>query len=108
MQKIKLILKLKKPVKIKYAKRAHAEWDAEYEPKFLDSGEIKSHKIVIFNNPDRARSRKTLVAHELIHAWQAENDVADVHGKPFQKMARKIAKHNPKLRDIYLPDVDLD
>ncbi len=108
MQVIQDILQLEKPVKIKFMKRAHKSWDACYTPRFDKWGDIKQHNIKIYNNPDRARSVEELIAHELIHAWQEENSVADIHGDPFQKMARKIKRAVPKLKNIYCKELDLE
>lgn len=105
MKKLVKLLALKQPVRVVYGKKPHPAWDAVYEPKFNKWGDVKLHKIKIYNNPDRARSKRVLLAHELIHAWQAENDLADIHGKPFQRMAHKISKRY-KLKDIYRRDLD--
>lgn len=99
-------LELIKPVKIRFSKKSHKAWDAEYSPKFDKWGELVCHHIKIYNNGDRARDVDTLIAHELIHAWQAENDKEDIHGKAFQKMARKIKKQFPQFKDIYRKDLD--
>lgn len=99
-------LELTKPVKIKFAKKCHKYWDADYSPKFNKWGELVCHHIKIYNNRDRTRSIPTLIAHELIHAWQEEKELADIHGKPFQKMAHKLNKAFPELEPIYNPDMD--
>ena len=106
MDTITQILKLEKPVKVKFSKRNHNAWDASYTPRFTKWGDVKCHVIKIYNNPDRSRTIDELIAHELIHAWQEENAVEDIHGKPFQKMARKIKKAMPHLINIY--DANLD
>lgn len=106
MEQIINILNLEKPIKIVFSKKPHASWDACYTPRFTKWGEVKSHHIKIYNNPERERDIATLIAHELIHAWQEENQVDDVHGKPFQKMAKKIRREFPGFRDIYRKDLD--
>lgn len=99
-------LMLEKPVKIVFSKKPHGSWDACYTPRFNRWGEVKQHHVKIYNNADRARDVPTLIAHELIHAWQEENCVADIHGKPFRKMARKIAKRFPALKNVYIKHLD--
>lgn len=100
-------LELIKPVKIKFSKKSHKAWDAEYSPKFNKWGELVCHHIKIYNNRDRGRSIATLIAHELIHAWQEEREIGDIHGKPFQKMARKLNSLYPELEPIYNPEMDI-
>jgi hypothetical protein len=52
------------------------------------------------------RNIETILAHELIHAWQEENGHTDTHGASFKKAARRVAKKF-NLPDVYLPDVDI-
>lgn len=73
---------------------------------------LVSHRITINGNsildPDEQRNIKTLIAHELVHAWQEEYRVkGKAHGKRF---ARKAAYMNMKFRvpNIYRPDFDID
>ena len=108
MDAIKQILRLEKPVKIKFLKKDHPYWDACYIPRFDKWGDVKSHYIKIYNNPQRERTVDELIAHELIHAWQEEQELADIHGKPFQKMARRITREFPNLKNIYDKKVDLE
>ena len=92
-------LGLKKPVDIKMSTRK-SKIAGLYEPIYSDSGRLKSHKITIWLSPDNNRSLRSLIAHELIHAWQEEKKIADIHGQPFQEMAEYISEIF-KIRDIY-------
>ena len=94
-------LKIKKPVRVIFQFGTVSENDAEYQPRYTDSGKIKFHKITIFENTDR--DIETLIAHELIHAKQEENNIADIHGKYFQRKAKLF----PELPHIYMPDRDI-
>jgi hypothetical protein len=94
-------LGLKFPVEIRLCYKPNAVNCGEYQPKFNKWGDIKSHIIWIYmQNVDRGF--KTTVIHELIHAWQEENNITEIHGKSFAKMA-KCFKQYP---DIYLKKID--
>jgi hypothetical protein len=98
-------LGLKKPVNIRIINRKNKWADADYEAEYSDkTGKLKEHLITIYYK-DNCRDFDTLVAHELIHAWQEENKKAETHGKYFIKYARKMEKEFG-LTEIYLPDVD--
>ncbi len=98
-------LKLKKPVNLTVINRKNKSADAEYEPEYSDkTGKLKNHNITIWFC-DNTRDFDTLVAHELIHAWQEENKKWETHGPAFIKCARKMEKEFG-LREVYLPDVD--
>lgn len=100
-------LGLKKPVNLRIVTRKNRFADAEYEPEFSDkTGKLKEHKITIFLK-DNSRDFETLLAHELIHAWQEENKKTETHGEFFIKYAKKMEKEF-SLTEIYLPDVDLE
>lgn len=101
------LLNLTKPVEIKLVMyRKSRDWSAIYKPKYNDCGALIKHCITISLEKTLDRSMEALIAHELIHAWQEENSVADYHGKPFQKMARKISRSYPRLTDIYISNLD--
>lgn len=97
-------LKLKKPVNLRIITRKNKFADAEYLPTYHDSGRLKEHRIWIYLK-DNSREFETLLAHELIHAWQEEHKKKEIHGKFFVKYAKKMEKHF-NLKEIYLPDVD--
>ena len=97
-------LKLKRPVQLTVLNRANNAADAEYETEYYDNGKICQHLITIWNNPE-SRDFNALVAHELIHAWQAENDKDEIHGKYFVRLARQM-ESKFGLREVYLSGID--
>lgn len=98
-------LGLKKPVNLRIVTRRNKSADAEYEPEYSDkTGKLKEHKITIFFK-DNTRDFETLLAHELIHAWQEEHKARETHGPAFIKYARKMEKHFG-LREIYISGID--
>ena len=97
-------LGLKKPVKIKIVTKPYIHADAEYLPLYNSKGKLKSHKIWIYTI-NNTREFNTLLAHELIHAWQEEKQKTEIHGKHFIKYARKMETHF-KLKEIYIPNID--
>lgn len=100
-------LGLKKPVNLRIITRKNRWADAEYEPEFSEkTGKLKAHNITIFFK-DNCRDFETLLAHELIHAWQEENKKSETHGKFFIKYARKMEK-DFNLKEIYIDGVDLE
>jgi len=98
-------LGLKKPVNLKIVTRKNRWADAEYEPEYSDkTGKLKEHKITIYFK-ENSRDFETLLAHELIHAWQEENKKSETHGKFFIKYAKKMEK-DFNLKEIYIDGVD--
>ena len=101
IQKQSQVLKLTVPVELRLCFR-ESDNDAEYVPRFNDRGELKRHIIKLFIGENH-RDTETLIIHELIHAWQEENKITEIHGKSFAKMARKW----PQYPDVYIPEIDL-
>ena len=100
-------LGLKKPVNLRIITKRNRWADAEYEPEYSDkTGKLCEHNITVYFK-DNTRDFETLIAHELIHAWQEENRAYETHGPAFIKYARKMEKHFG-LREIYLPDIDAE
>ena len=100
-------LGLKKPVNLRIVTRKNRFADAEYEAEYSDkTGKLKEHQITIFYK-DNSRNLDTLIAHELIHAWQEVNKKAETHGEYFKKYARKMEKEF-NLTEIYIDGVDLE
>lgn len=98
-------LKLKKPINLRIITKKNRFCDAEYEPEFWENtGRLKAHRITIFLK-DNSRSFETLLAHELIHAWQEENKKTEIHGEHFKKYARRMEQEF-QLTEIYIPGVD--
>ena len=98
-------LGLKKPVNIRIITKYYKHADAEYMPVYSDkTGKLKEHKLWIYlcNN---TRDFNTLLAHELIHAWQEENKIEEIHGPAFIKCARKMETEF-NLKEIYIEGVD--
>jgi hypothetical protein len=97
-------LGLKKPVTIRIVPKKNSECDAEYEPEYSERGKLCEHFITVYTkNP--TRDFETLIAHELIHAWQEENKKTEIHGPHFIKYARKMEK-DFDLRDVYISGID--
>ena len=82
--------------------------DAVYYPKFSNKGNLKAHKITVYLGNQDANSPRTLnelIAHELIHAWQQENNLVEFHGINFRM--RAIAMDDEfDLPNIYLVELD--
>lgn len=97
-------LQLQKPVVIRLVTKPYQRADAEYRPRYNKHGKLKSHDIWVYLTGN-TRTFKTLLAHELIHAWQAENNKNEIHGKYFRKYAKRMQKEF-KLQNIYIPDID--
>ena len=100
-------LGLKKPYKVIISSRRKKTADADYLALYTNGGEgeLHSHQIRVFMGNNSQRSLETLIAHELLHAWQEENNLDDIHGKPFQAMADLITLHFG-IENIYIPGTD--
>jgi predicted SprT family Zn-dependent metalloprotease len=99
-------LRLTKPVTITVKTRSHKAHDAYYMPKYSDrTAKLLEHKIVIYVE-NMSRSFDTLLAHELIHAWQEEKGLAEFHGKQFQRMAKRMGEYFG-LQNIYIEGTDI-
>lgn len=97
-------LKLELPVDVKLSTR-EKKIAAVYEPRFKGDN-LESHKIVVYMGGEHDRDLFTLIAHELIHAYQCENNLTDVHGKSFRLMARYLDLIY-ELPSIYIPCQDV-
>lgn len=97
-------LGLKSPFRISIrsdkCKDADALYMSVYKKKKLDH-----HRIIIYAGNNSRRCIETLAAHELIHAWQTENDMSDIHGESFRKIAKRMSKEF-SLPLIYINGVD--
>lgn len=104
-------LGLNKPFEIKIISKGHKHCSADYSALYKDGGNGKLHKHVIrvfAGNLDNTgeRNLETLIAHELIHAWQEEFEYPDTHGHSFQMMAANI-ECEFGIKDIYRPEIDI-
>ena len=97
-------LQLKKPITLRIIPRINPECDAEYEAEYTERGKLCEHVITVYTkNP--TRDFDVLIAHELIHAWQEEKKLTEIHGPAFIKRARKMEK-DFGLREIYIDGID--
>ena len=99
------MLKLKHPVNIMLVIKENEHYDGYYLAKHNDKGKLCGHRIRIYLNEDTARTLEATIAHELIHAWQEENNDKAMHGKRFARRARRIEQEYGIL-NIYIPRVD--
>jgi hypothetical protein len=99
-------LGLKKPITLRIIPRKNSDCEAEYMPEYSERGKLCEHIITLYTkNP--TRDFNTLIAHELIHAWQEENKKTETHGPAFIKYAKKIEKQFG-LQDVYITGIDLE
>jgi hypothetical protein len=102
-------LKLEKPFNIVLKSRPSIRYknaSGLYRPHYRN-GVFKSHLIHVFiYNTLEYRCLDTIIAHELIHAWQEEKGMSEIHGKRFISMAKRIEKVFG-LKNIYIEGVDL-
>lgn len=106
IQKLINFLELKNPVEIQIRSKKKKKMEAGYWGLYAEDGELKSHLIRIYGF-DTGRPLETLIAHELIHAWQEENYIDEVHGHMFITVAHNIGKAFG-IPDIYIPELDLE
>jgi hypothetical protein len=95
------VLGLKYPVEVRLCFRDSPN-DAEYIPRFNGRGDLKRHVIKLFIAENNNRDFETLIIHELIHAYQEENKIVEIHGKSFAKMAARF----PDYPEVYIPEID--
>lgn len=111
-------LGLDKPYDIKLKSREH-EWAAGFCEQRWRGDRIVRHVITIYlpNIESSEFDLYAVIAHEFIHAWQAEHNMLDDpkqwHGAVFQQMAADITFHfsefwDIKLLEVYSPASDID
>lgn len=101
------LLGLKKPYKIIYRESLKSDACADYSGMYIGK-KLIYHRIRINVSAlqmEGARNLDTLFVHELIHAWQEENGIKDVHGKEFKRQARILEKVF-SLTEVYIKQVD--
>lgn len=103
-------LGLQKPYKIELKSKGNKVASALYMALYSNGGKdgLHSHWIRInlgnLSNPNE-RDLNTLIAHELIHAWQEEKGYTDIHGTSFQMKAAEISAEF-KMPGVYNPETD--
>lgn len=108
-------LELRKPYEIRIKSKSHS-WAAGFCEQHTRKGRIVKHVITIYIPQCQASEYDfySIIAHEFIHAWQAENDLLDeYHGAAFQNMATEITnyfwmEHSINLIKVYSPETDID
>lgn len=98
-------LGLTKPVTLTIKTRKGKDCDAYYLPLYSDrTGKLIGHKITIYTKKT-TRDFETLLAHELIHAWQEEQKKQEIHGKHFRKIAEQLELEFG-LTEIFIKGID--
>ena len=88
-------LGLEKPYTIKLNSKGKKSASAEYRASYNRGGELVSHQITIYlgNQPQDTRDIETLIAHELIHAFQEEHNIIEIHGDDFIDVAGLLSMY---------------
>jgi len=106
-------LGLEKPYTIKLNSKSKKSVSAEYIAKYNRGDVLVSHQITIYLGNQRTDTRdiETLIAHELIHAYQEEAGIEEIHGDDFQSIAEMLTMYLQTagiyICDIYVADVDV-
>ena len=106
-------LGLEKPYTIKLNSKGKKSASAEYRASYNRGDELVSHQITIYlgNQPHDSRDIETLIAHELIHAYQEEHNIEEIHGDDFADIARLLSMYLETagiyVGNIYIADVDV-
>ena len=104
-------LGLQKPFDIRIKSKEH-KWAAGFCEQHTRKGKIIKHVITLYL-PSMVSSRfslESVILHELIHAWQAENDIlveGEYHGWEFQDTARELERIF-KVPNIFSPESDTE
>ena len=98
-------LGLTKPVVVRINSRSHKAWDGYYIARYNNKGKLAEHRITVYLQ-DQNRDFDTILAHELIHAWQEENGESEFHGKHFKRIAKKMEKHF-NLTNVFIKGTDI-
>ena len=106
-------LGLEKPYTIKLNSKGKKSASAEYRASYNRGGELVSHQITIYlgNQPEDTRDIETLIAHELIHAFQEEHNIIEIHGDDFIDVAGLLSMYletaGMYIGQIYIAGVDV-
>ena len=105
IQEFRQYLELKNPIEVQIRTKTKRDRDADYRAVYDEAGELKLHIIRLYGFIQN-RGLESVIAHELIHAWQEENYIEEIHGKDFVKMAKQMEKHF-HLTQVYIPELDI-
>jgi hypothetical protein len=113
---VSLNLALQKPFEIRIKSRNH-KWAAGFCEQYMRKDKIVKHVITIYIPQVHSSNFDfyAVIAHEFIHAWQAEyldNDY-QYHGKEFRMKAAKVTgyfwrEYELQLNQVYSPVTDID
>ena len=102
-------LGLEKPYTIKLNSKGKKSASAEYMAKYNRGEELISHQITIYlgNQPHDSRDIETLIVHELIHAYQEEKGIIEIHGQDFIEVAGLLSMYL-KTAGIYVGNIYIE
>lgn len=106
-------LGLEKPYTIKLNSKGKKSASAEYRAIYNRGDILVSHQITIYlgNQDTDSRDIETLIAHELVHAFQEEHNIEEIHGDDFIDIAELLTMYLQTagiyVGNIYLADVDV-
>jgi len=106
-------LGLEKPYTIKLNSKGKKSASAEYRASYNRGGELVSHQITIYlgNQDTDTRDIETLIAHELVHAFQEEKGIIEIHGQDFIDVAGLLSMYletaGMYIGQIYIAGVDV-
>lgn len=109
-------LSINAPVRFEFRQRIWKGNAGVHWATIKDNGKIKEHIIKVSSlqmyNGDNGRDFNSVVAHEFVHAWQAEYKPwkKKSHNKDFVDMAGKLQKFlvnmDVEIGDIYIKEYD--
>lgn len=110
----KEILKIQNPVEIILRDKIYKGYLGVHWTEVKDSGKIKCHviKISLKKLENDIRGMQTILAHEFIHAWQAEYKPIKkkAHTPTFKRMSEfletELAKKGFAVSNTFVPDID--
>lgn len=102
-------LGIKKPYEIEIRSKSHKKMTAAYWGLYTEKGNLSKHLIRVylgnFTNPNE-RPLESIIAHEMIHAWQEENGINEIHGLKFIAKAQGISRAF-NLTQVFIPGTDI-
>lgn len=108
------LLEIKSPVRIEFRDRIYKNSAGVHWAMVTDKNKVKYHviKASLPQIADSMRNLETIIAHEFVHAWQAEYKPIKkkMHTITFARKAQylqhSLKKLGFKLNPIYMPDHD--